>query len=74
MGKQDRSEGFLLGTIVGAAIAGVSALLFAPKSGKELREDLTQQTDRAKSQVKDYADIAKEKGMDLKDTAQKNWY
>ncbi len=27
--------GFLLGAIIGAATAGVTALLYAPKSGKE---------------------------------------
>ncbi|TLQ07622.1 YtxH domain-containing protein [Marinilactibacillus psychrotolerans] len=71
MNKQSKSEGFLLGTIVGAAIAGVSALLFAPKSGKELREDITQHSNRTKGQLKDYADLAKEKGAELKETAQK---
>mgnify|MGYP003509892198 CR=1 FL=1 len=52
--------GFLLGAIVGAAAAGITALLYAPKSGKELREELNQQTTNAKGSAKEYADIAKE--------------
>lgn len=37
MAKKGR---FLLGAAVGATIAGGLALLFAPKAGKELREDI----------------------------------
>tara|TARA_E500000331_G_scaffold343039_1_gene377411 strand:+ start:24 stop:617 length:594 start_codon:yes stop_codon:yes gene_type:complete len=70
MGK-NKAEGFLLGTIVGAVIAGASALLFAPKSGKEMRDDITKQTNKSKGQFQEYADLAKEKGTELKETAQK---
>lgn len=66
-----KNGGFLLGTIFGAAVAGITALLYAPKSGKELRNDLNQQANMAKDSAKDYMDIAKEKGNELKETAQK---
>lgn len=37
---KDRNKGFFSGVIIGGIVAGVSALLFAPKSGKETREDI----------------------------------
>ncbi|MEI6581366.1 MAG: YtxH domain-containing protein [bacterium] len=35
-----KGRGFVAGAAIGAAIAGGLALLFAPKAGKELREDI----------------------------------
>ena len=35
-----KKGGFLKGLGIGAAVAGIGALLFAPKSGKETREDI----------------------------------
>lgn len=35
------AKGFLLGAIIGGAVGAVTALLFAPKPGKELREELS---------------------------------
>jgi gas vesicle protein len=49
--------GFLTGSIVGAAVA----LLYAPKSGKELRKDLKGKTDELIDEAEKYIDIAKEK-------------
>ncbi|MGH2119773.1 YtxH domain-containing protein, partial [Aerococcus sp. L_32] len=34
---------FLLGAIIGGTAGAVAALLFAPKSGREFRDDLNQQ-------------------------------
>ncbi|RKN85419.1 YtxH domain-containing protein [Paenibacillus ginsengarvi] len=38
-----RGKDFLLGAIVGGVLGAVTALLLAPKSGKELRADLSEQ-------------------------------
>ena len=44
--SQNRNEGninakdFLIGTLVGGIVGSLTALLLAPKSGKELRGDL----------------------------------
>ena len=35
------AKGFLLGAIIGGAVGAITALLFAPKPGKELREELS---------------------------------
>jgi len=41
MSKGKQSKVFFIGAIVGGVIGSVSALLFAPKSGKELRQDIS---------------------------------
>lgn len=35
------TKGFLLGALAGGIIGSVTALLFAPKAGKELRQDIS---------------------------------
>lgn len=44
------------GAAIGAAVAGTLALLFAPKSGKETREDIQKAVDDAKAKVEDLVD------------------
>ena len=39
------SKGFLIGAVVGGAVGAVVALLFAPKSGRELRRDIADRTE-----------------------------
>lgn len=41
-----------LGAVIGGTAAAVAALLLAPKSGKELRDDLSNQTDDLKTKRK----------------------
>jgi len=38
------SKGFIIGAVVGGAIGAITALLFAPKSGEELRRDITEKS------------------------------
>jgi gas vesicle protein len=38
------TRGFLVGAVVGGAVGAVLALLFAPKSGRELRRDIADKT------------------------------
>jgi gas vesicle protein len=40
MKKHDSGNGFLKGTIIGAAIGALAGLLLAPKSGKETQDDI----------------------------------
>jgi gas vesicle protein len=42
---------FIKGGILGALVGAVAGILFAPKSGKETREDLKQQATKAKSET-----------------------
>jgi gas vesicle protein len=45
---RDRMGGFGIGLLLGAAIGAIAGLLFAPKSGKELREELEEKMRRLK--------------------------
>lgn len=67
IGKVYELKGFVLGTFVGATVAGLTALLLAPKSGQEVREDIKDRTLKTKDQATDYMHKAKDKGMELKD-------
>lgn len=40
MQKRKGNTGFLLGALAGGLLGSITALLFAPKSGRELREDI----------------------------------
>ena len=64
-----KSGGFLLGAFIGASAAAVTALLFAPKSGKELREDLAKEANRYKEQLSEYGEIARAKGCEFAEVA-----
>ena len=57
MGKGGK---FLAGTAIGAAIGAVLGLLFAPKSGKELRKDIVEKAEEMKeSAVKNRTKLVK---------------
>lgn len=49
MAEKEHTKGFLKGAVIGTIIGGVTALLFAPKSGKETQQDIK---DGAKKAIK----------------------
>lgn len=53
--------GLILGTVVGAGVA----LLFAPKSGKEMREDLADKSEDLKAIALDYIELLNVKGEEF---------
>lgn len=64
------NKGFLLGAIIGGTAAAAAALLLAPKSGKEMREELLEQLDDvSEGKASDYVDYAQFKGYELSDLA-----
>lgn len=71
MKKKTKGMSFVLGTLVGATVAGISALLYTPKSGKELRKDMEDKAEDAKEVASDYVDTAIERGKALVETVQK---
>ncbi|QHE50950.1 YtxH domain-containing protein [Pontibacillus sp. HMF3514] len=54
--KATSKRGIVTGTIIGSVVGATASLLLAPKGGKELRQDLSQQSK-----------VALDKGKDLKD-------
>jgi gas vesicle protein len=53
--------GFLAGTVVGAVIA----LLYAPKSGKEFRQDIKRQTNELMEEASEHVEAAKSKASEI---------
>ncbi|HIJ80713.1 MAG TPA: YtxH domain-containing protein [Desulfuromonadales bacterium] len=51
----------LVSFVAGAAIGAGLALLYAPKSGREIREDIVDLTEDAVDKIKEYAKEAQEK-------------
>lgn len=58
-------KGFLLGLIAGGAIGAALALLYAPKSGRELRGDIRKHTDDLVEDAEEYIQTAKSKAVDM---------
>jgi gas vesicle protein len=63
--NKDYAIGFGIGLLAGAVIGGVIALLYAPQSGKETRQQIKDKTTEVVDAVKDKAtkvvDAVKEK-------------
>lgn len=58
-------KGMVIGLLAGGAIGAVLALLYAPKSGKELRADLREKADDLMDGAEDYMSMARSKAGDL---------
>ena len=62
MAERDSSAGLVfLSFIVGAIAGGVLGILFAPKSGKETREDIAEATAEIKKEAQKFAKDTKER-------------
>lgn len=58
-------QSFLVGAIVGGAVGAAFALLYAPKRGKELREDISTTVSDVSGRFASLLKKAKEAGEDL---------
>ncbi len=58
-------KGLLIGFLAGGAVGAILALLYAPKSGKELRSDIKNKTDEYLDDAEKYIAEAKDKAKDL---------
>lgn len=63
--EKHRTEGLILGLLLGVLVAAITSLLFAPKSGKELRKDISTGSKKAWNQADDYIDTARKKGQEV---------
>lgn len=59
------AKGILLGFVTGSVVGAAIALLFAPKSGRELRNDIKLRKDEFLDDTSEYLQIAKTKASDL---------
>ncbi len=71
-GNYESSEGTNIGTaitflLIGLGIGALTALAFAPKSGKQLRKDFKRGYDDARDTLQDWTEEAKDKVRDATD-------
>ncbi|MFC0187845.1 YtxH domain-containing protein [Fictibacillus aquaticus] len=59
------SKDFIIGALVGGIVGAASALLLAPKTGKELRGDLNEQAVLLKDKSNEFSQMAIEKSNSL---------
>jgi gas vesicle protein len=59
------TKGFLLGALVGGAVGAVTALLLAPKSGEELREDIARRSGEIYGKASDYLSTARDEAENM---------
>lgn len=64
---QINSKDFLIGTLIGGIVGASIALLWAPKSGRELRSNINEQAHIAKEKGEKLAESAKQKTTILLD-------
>lgn len=62
---QKNSKDFLIGTLIGGIVGASLALLWAPKTGKELRHNLNEQAHNAKEKGEKLAGTAKVKTTNM---------
>ena len=64
-GSSSNAAGFLLGALAGALVGAGVALLFAPKTGKKMREDLMKQYEPIAQKVSSFASDAMNRASDV---------
>ena len=58
-------KGFVIGLLAGGAIGAIVALLYAPKSGKELRADIREKADDLVGGAEEYLHAVKSKAGEI---------
>ncbi|MEO8512470.1 MAG: YtxH domain-containing protein [Ignavibacteria bacterium] len=65
MKENSSAKGIIIGFIAGGAIGGLAALLYAPKSGRELRKDISKKSKELINDGEEYLDSAKTKASEI---------
>ncbi|MFB1080386.1 YtxH domain-containing protein [Jeotgalibacillus sp. JSM ZJ347] len=65
MEKNNNSRDFVLGALIGSVAGAVTALILAPKSGGEFRQDLNTQAGRLKDRSYEWKDQAVTKSSEM---------
>ena len=58
-------KGLLIGFLAGSVVGAIIALLYAPKSGKELRREIKQKAGDLKDETNEYLKVARSKAIDI---------
>jgi gas vesicle protein len=64
-------KGLVIGLLAGGAIGAILALLYAPKSGKELRADIREKADEFRDDADEYLSTVRSKAGDIVTEAKK---
>ena len=59
------SKSFIIGLLAGGAIGSIAALLYAPKSGRELRKDIGKKSREVVKETGQYVDSAKTRATEI---------
>ena len=72
--RQDNSgmlKGLIIGLLAGGAVGALVALLYAPKSGRELRADIKEKADGLMDGAEEYLSAAKSRAGEIVSDAKK---
>ncbi len=65
MEERTSIKGFMLGLLAGGVVGGLTALLYAPKSGKEFRKDIGKKSKEIYSDTEEYISSAKTRASEI---------
>jgi len=65
MGRDNISKGLLVGFLTGGIVGAAVALLYAPKSGKELRQDIREKAGELTDEAEKFLENAKVKASEM---------
>jgi gas vesicle protein len=65
------SKGFIYGFLAGGIIGAVVALLYAPKTGKEMRDSIKKNAEKVMGEADDYIELAKNSVSEVINEAKK---
>lgn len=63
--KDGTAKGLIVGFLAGSIVGAVTALLFAPMTGRELREDLKKRGDELTGEAEEYLAQARKRAVDI---------
>lgn len=63
--EESTAKGFMIGLLTGGLIGAAIALLYAPKSGRELRADIKTKAGEIADDAEQYLTAAKHKAVDI---------
>ena len=69
MTRHNGNRSFIVGALLGSIAAGVTALLLAPKKGKDLRKDLKKKYEDYNEQTHDLVNNVSDRALELVEKA-----